>query len=289
VKVLDKAIDILDIFTLRRKELSISEIVHETRLNRSTVIRLVANLERRGLLQRMPDTRRYRLGQRLFEMGSIVYSSFSLRDAAAETLRSLEQRSTGTILLAMRSGEHTVIVDRRQGTGGPAMASIPGAVGDVHPLTYGPLGHLVMATLTPDVVEELLDKYPLEQRTPYSIVDRDRFLDRLPKIRSDGYAVEVNEVAEGLMGMAAPILDFAGNIVGGLALGFPATRENDAGFLESALRDLRQATAEISANMGYSPDEVADEEQEPAVDGSNGGQVQSCDSTESRLDPRSSP
>jgi DNA-binding IclR family transcriptional regulator len=57
------------------------------------------------------------------------------------------------------------------------------------------------------------------------------------------------------MGMAAPILDFAGNVVGGLALGLPATRENDAAFLASALRDLKQATAEISANMGYSPEE----------------------------------
>jgi DNA-binding IclR family transcriptional regulator len=255
VKVLNKAIDILDIFTLRRRELSVPEIVEETGLNRSTVIRLVANLERRRLLQRVPGTRLYRLGQRLFEMGSIVYSSFSLRDAAAEPLRALEQRSKGTILLAARSGEHTVIVDRRQGAGGLAMASIPGTVGDVHALTYGPLGHLVLATFTPDVVEELLNKYPLEQRTPYSIVDRDLFLHRLPRIRSDGYAMEVNEVAEGLMGMAAPILDFAGNVVGGLALGLPATRENDAAFLASALRDLKQATAEISANMGYSPEE----------------------------------
>jgi hypothetical protein len=56
---------------------------------------------------------------------------------------------------------------------------------------------------------------------------------------------------EGLMGVAAPILDFAGNTAGVLALGFPATRENDKAFVDAAIRDLKQTTAEVSANMGY--------------------------------------
>jgi DNA-binding IclR family transcriptional regulator len=114
VRVLDRAIDILDSFTLRRKELSIRDIVDATGLNRSTAIRLVANLERRGLLQRAPTKGRYRLGQRLFEMGGIVRSSFSVIEAAAGPLSALEQRVGATIVLAVRNGEYSVIVDRRR-------------------------------------------------------------------------------------------------------------------------------------------------------------------------------
>jgi DNA-binding IclR family transcriptional regulator len=185
-------------------------------------------------------------------MGSIVYSSLSLVEAAAGPLSALEQRSGATIILAVRNGDYSVTVDRRQGVGdGFAMVPMPSEVGDVRSLTYGPVGQVLLATLTPEALDDLLDKYPLEQYTRYSIMDRDRFLERLPLVRSEGYAIEVNEVVEGLMGVAAPILDFAGNTAGVLSLGFPATRENDKAFLDSAIRDLKQAAAEVSANMGY--------------------------------------
>jgi IclR family KDG regulon transcriptional repressor len=252
VRVLDRAIDILDAFTRRRTELSIREIVEATGLNRSTVIRLVANLERRGLLQRVPTTGRYRLGRRLFEMGSIVYSSVSLVEAATGPLSALEQRLGATIVLVVRDGDYSVTVDKRQGVGnGSTMVPMPSEVGAVRPLTYGPVGQVLLATLDPETVDDLLDRYPLEQYTPYSIMDRDRFLERLPLVRSEGYAIEVNEVVEGLMGVAAPILDFTGNTAGVLSLGFPATRENDRAFVEAAIRELKQAAAEVSANMGY--------------------------------------
>jgi len=259
VRVLDRAIDILDAFTLRRTDLSIREIVETTGLNRSTAIRLVSNLERRGLLQQVPATRRYRLGRRLFEMGSLVYSSLSLVEAAVGPLSALEQRSSATIVLAVRNGDHIVTVDKRQGLGnGSTMAPVPGEVGTVRPLTYGPIGQVFLATLDSETVDDLLDRYPLEQYTPYSIMDRNRFLERLPLVRSQGYALEVNEVVEGLMGLAAPILDFAGNVAGVLSLGFPSTRENDQEFLDAAVRDLKQAVAEVSAHMGYIGETDAD-------------------------------
>jgi DNA-binding IclR family transcriptional regulator len=152
----------------------------------------------------------------------------------------------------VRNGDYSVTVDKRQGLGnGSTMVPVPGEVGAVRPLTYGPIGQVLLADLDQETIDALLRKYPLEQYTPYSIMDRDRFLERLPLVRSRGYAIEVNEVVEGLMGLAAPILDVAGNTAGVLSLGFPSTRENDRAFLDAAVADLKQAAAEISTNMGY--------------------------------------
>jgi DNA-binding IclR family transcriptional regulator len=63
------------------------------------------------------------------------------------------------------------------------------------------------------------------------------------------------------MGIAAPIFDLTGSTVGVLSLGFPATRETDAVFVEEAVHNVKQAAAEISANLGHSgaatsPDET---------------------------------
>ena len=205
VRVLDRAIDILEAFTARRTDLNIREIVEATGLNRSTAIRLVANLERRGLLQQDPTTSRFRLGHRLFEMGSVVYSSLSLLQAATGPLSALEQRVGATIVLAVREGEYCVTVDKRQGVGDEsAMVPMPGDVGEVRPLTYGPVGQVFLSTMAAKEAEALLDKYPLEQHTPYSVLNRRRYMERLPEVRAQDYAVEVNEVVEGLMGLAAP-------------------------------------------------------------------------------------
>jgi DNA-binding IclR family transcriptional regulator len=128
---------------------------------------------------------------------------------------------------------------------------MPGDVGEVRPLTYGPVGQVFLSTMTVEQTEALLAKHPLEQHTPYSVLNRRRYMERLPEVRNQGYAVEVNEVVEGLMGIAAPVFDFAGSTVGVLSLGFPATRETDVAFVEEAIRNLKQAASEISANLGY--------------------------------------
>jgi IclR family KDG regulon transcriptional repressor len=265
VRVLDRAIDILDALTARRTDLSMREIVESTGLNRSTAIRLVANLERRGLLQQDPVTNRFRLGHRLFQMGSVVYSSLSLLQAAAGPLSILEQQVGATIVLAVREGEYGVTVDKRQGVGeDSAMVPMPGDVGAVRPLTYGPVGQVFLSTMAAEQAEALLDKYPLEQHTPYSILSRRRYMARLPEVRNQGYAVEVNEVVEGLMGIASPIFDFTGDTVGVLSLGFPATRETDVVFVDEAVRNLKKAAAEISANLGHAGGAKGSDEPETA-------------------------
>jgi IclR family KDG regulon transcriptional repressor len=255
VRALDRAIDILECFTHRQKELSRPEIVDITGLDRSTTRRLLANLARRGFIEEAASTGRYRLGLRLFEMGGIVFSSFSLPGSATESLSILQGRVSGTIMLAARSGDHFVIVDKREGVfGGLAMVSMRSETGTVRPLTYGPIGRVFMSTFSKSAARALLEKYPLEEHTPYSIKDVDQFLEGLSAVRDFGYAMDVNEVVEGIMGLAAPIAGVSGEIVGVLCVGVPATRENDVPFVQAALASLLDAAKAISTRMGYRGD-----------------------------------
>ena len=66
------------------------------------------------------------------------------------------------------------------------------------------------------------------------------------------------------MGVAAPIFDFSGSTVGVLSLGFPATRETDLPFVDAAIRDLKQAAAEVSVSLGYTGSAKEPEETETA-------------------------
>jgi DNA-binding IclR family transcriptional regulator len=127
-------------------------------------------------------------------------------------------------------------------------------IGTVRPITYGPIGRVFLSTLSLPAVRLLLDKYPLEASTPYSITDVPLFLERLADVAYTGYAMDVNEVTEGIMGLATPIRDLTGETAGVLCLGVPSTRENDASFVETALSSLMATSAAISANMGHGAD-----------------------------------
>ena len=73
VQALERALDILDCFSLQKRVQGLSEIAEETGLNMTTAKRLIANLTSRGYLRQVPGSKRYELGMRLFELGGIVF------------------------------------------------------------------------------------------------------------------------------------------------------------------------------------------------------------------------
>ncbi len=59
VQALERALDILDCFSFQNRELSLSDVVYRTGLNKTTAKRLISNLTGRGYLQQDPQTKKY--------------------------------------------------------------------------------------------------------------------------------------------------------------------------------------------------------------------------------------
>ena len=77
VQALERALDIIDCFSFQDRELSLTDVVKRTGLNKTTAKRLMSNLSTRGYLQQDPQSKKYQLGMRLFELGGA--DAFSLR------------------------------------------------------------------------------------------------------------------------------------------------------------------------------------------------------------------
>ena len=193
VQALERALDILDCFSFQDRELTLSEIARITSINKTTAKRLIANLESRGYLQQDPQTKVYQLGMRLFELGGIVFSSFSLRRAAAFPMTRLQNQTGATVLLGVQIDDQLVYIDKREGNG---MLRISSDVGWRRPLHYGMLGMVLMSSLESKDVREILSEYPLQPHTPFSITDQDAFSLRLEKIRDQGYILEKEEAVD---------------------------------------------------------------------------------------------
>ena len=248
VQALERALDILDCFSFQNRELRLSEIVKITGLNKTTVKRLVSNLELRGYLQHDPQSRTYQLGMRLFELGGIVFSSFSLRRAAALPMNNLQNQTGATVLLGVQIDDQLVYIDKREGDG---MLRISSDVGWRRPLHYGMLGMVLMASLDAKTAIKILGQHPLQPHTPHSITDQDAFSLRLEQIRDQGYVLEKEEAVEGVMGIAAPIRDYTRQVTAALGIAVPLGQRilnKDANHMV----DLVKKTCEtISSDLGY--------------------------------------
>ena len=247
IKSLDKALTILECFTYQKKELNLSELAEQTGIHVSTVKRIVSNLTYRGYLQKNAGSRYYRLGIRLFEMGSIVLSSFSLREASAYSMSRLQSETRGTVLLGLNIQDRLVYVDKREGK---SPIRVYSEIGQKRPLHYGMLGILLMAYLDQEDVDRILADTPLEAYTPFSITDRDAFSIRLEEVRKQGYCIEKNEAVVGTIGIAAPIRDHNRKIIAALGISLINDREVQDQ-LQSLSNAVMRSCDEISTNLGY--------------------------------------
>lgn len=217
VSTLEKALDVLDSFDSQHIEMNLSEVVNRTGLGKAAAKRFLFNLAARGYLQQDPKTKKYQLGLRLFELGGIIFSSFSLRKTANHHMSYLQSITGATVLLGVMMEDQLVYMDKREGS---SVIRISSDIGWRRPLHYGMLGMVLMAHLPKEEIEKVLEKDPLQAYTRHSIVDKGLFLKHLRKIRIQSYAIDREGVVEGMTGIAAPIRNYTQRVIAALGIAF---------------------------------------------------------------------
>lgn len=108
----DKALGILAAFNEGRQDVGVSELAVDLGLHKSTVSRLLATLERRGLVQREGD--RFVPGFELARLGGLAMRGFALVGSARESLEGLAKRTSETVNLAVGDGDRALNVHQVQ-------------------------------------------------------------------------------------------------------------------------------------------------------------------------------
>ena len=248
VQSLDRALDILDCFSFNQKELTQSEIVQKTALNRTTAMRLLSHLVRRGYLKYDEQDRIYQLGSKNLELGGIALASISLRGIAAPCLTRLRNDIGHTILLAVRLEDDLVYVDKRDGKGVMVTTS---EIGRRRPLHFGMLGMILMAYLPKEEQARILTIHPLIAYTSKSITDHDLFLRELIKIKENGYYIGKEDVFEGVGGISAPVRDYRGEVVAALGFTMILSLLDGAGMEKEMTKKVIDTAMSISRGLGY--------------------------------------
>jgi len=242
-----RAARLLKTFSRHRPELGITELAHLLKLPPSSVYRLVSSLESEGLIEQDPTTGKYRLSLDLFLLGAQVLDQIGLGEASLPFLRRLAEESGETVNMGILRDGVVVYLHKVEST---KVIRASFAVGDHAPAHCTAIGKVLLAYLSDRELENLVRRHPLEKWGPNTITSLEALKEELRRIRERGYSIDNEELAANIRCIGAPIRDYLGQVVAGIAISGPAQRLSLERLEE--LRDSILETARlISERIGY--------------------------------------
>ena len=246
IGVINKAFDLLDVLE-EHGPLTLTELSNQSSTNKVTVLRILANLEARGYVER-DDLGRYSLGLRLLQLGLRKSAATDLRSVAHPVLRGLRNRFDETVNLGIPDGTGILYIDILESSLGLRMAATIGARDDVHSTA---IGKAIASQWDGDRAAriETLVLRPKTSRTIVSAVLLER---ELEAVRQRGYSVDDEENETGARCIGAPVFDHAGSCVGAISVSGPTIRMSEDRILQIA-PEVQSAAAAISERVGFRP------------------------------------
>ncbi len=209
---------VLDLFTIERPEWTAAEIAEAVGVPRSTGHTLVVSLAELGLL-RLGPRGRYRVGWRALELDGISSVSSNLLRFAAPVLEALSERSGESVNLAVLSGRRALYVDVVPGA--RAVAVVPPVVGRRCGLGSTAVGRVLLSGMSTSDARTLLHEVSAHAGASSGLTAVAAEVERI-RFAGVGFAVEDDE--ESLGGIAAPVVDGAGEMIAALGLLVPLER-----------------------------------------------------------------
>jgi IclR family acetate operon transcriptional repressor len=209
-----RAVAVIDVLAAHPQGLGVNEVARQIGVNASTTSRLLATLERGGILQREPRGP-YKLGLRLVALADAVLDGLDIRDLGRPVLRSLVDDTGETATLSVPGAGEAVTID--------FIAGDAGVVG-VARLGRRSVGH---ATATGKVVLAYADSLPsgqLREYTDKTITDRGELERELDQVRTRGFAEAVGERDPDLVAVAVAVFDRSASLIAILGVQGPLGR-----------------------------------------------------------------
>lgn len=248
VQVLDRAVAILQAL-LVGGELSLIEVSEQLDLHKSTVHRLLMVLERHRLVEKSPRNGKFALGLKLFEFGSAAVAGLDLRDRTRPYLEHLVFETGETTHLCVLDGGEVLYLDKVE----PSRAvRVPSNVGRRNPAHCTAVGKVLLAFLPAEKLDDFIRKYGLRSYTPNTITNAMDVKHELGIVRERGYAIDNEEIEEGLICIGAPIWAYSGDVIASISIAGPAFRIS-AQKIPTLARLVMETAAKLSAELGFQP------------------------------------
>ena len=228
------------------QEAGVSEVADELSIAKSTTHKHLQTLEKCEYVVR--EDGRYRLSLQFLKLGKHVLSQVEIAQHAQQPIDQLAEETGEAVWTAIEEHGRAVYVNKALGE---RAVSSRGGIGSETEMHCGAIGKALLAHLSTDRVDEIIDRHGLPERTPHTITTREELLEELDNIRERGIAFNRGESLRGLRAVGSPVIH-DGELKGALAIAGAENRMK-GGYFEEELPELVRGTAnEIELEIAYS-------------------------------------
>jgi DNA-binding IclR family transcriptional regulator len=221
IKSVEKAIDLLFLFTADRTVLDVKSIATALNSPLRTAYRFVTTLRKRHVLLLEEGTGRCRLSPRLRRLIAAIEESGDIARLATPYLNDLARKSGETVQLLVSGGDDAILVDVVES---PHTLRVGPRRGQRIPLHCGSGTKVLLAHRPPEEWEQYIERSGLKRHAPNTVTDPERLKRQLRRIRQTGFVVTHQEYVPGARALGAPIFDAAGQVTASLGVVGPDSR-----------------------------------------------------------------
>ncbi|HHX77536.1 MAG TPA: IclR family transcriptional regulator [Firmicutes bacterium] len=248
VQSVERALSLLNLLAKEETAMRLSAISKETGLNISTVHRLLNTLIVYGFVEQEPQTGRYRLGIKCFEIGNKALYTLDIRSIAKPYLKRMVEKSNETANLVILVEGEVVYIDQVETHNIIKMFARPGTRG---PSYCTGVGKVLLASLSEHEINRLAKGFNFYKYTDKTITDIDNLKKELAKIKEQGYSLDLGELEDDVRCVAAPIIDHEGKTIAAISLSGPYSRMPDKYLLEELVPLVKDTAGDISSHLGW--------------------------------------
>lgn len=239
-----RGLEVIRSFSARAPRQTLTEVATRTGLTRAGARRILLTLQTLGYVE--SDGKLFALTPRILDLGFAYLSSMPMWDVAEPVMEQLVEQVKESCSAAVLEGADIVYV-LRVSTRKIMRNSL--GIGSRLPAYCTSMGRMLLAGLPDEEVLRLLRSAPLQARTRHTLTDPDAVLARVQQARRQGWCLVNQELEEGLLSMAAPVVDRAGRTIAAINISGQVNRTTPRQMQEAMLAPLREAARRISGRL----------------------------------------
>lgn len=243
----DYALEIIELFASKHKEIGIADISNALNINKNAVSRVIeALLEKRWIYMSDHSHKKYSLTLRPLSLIGEHNSNIDIIKIATPYLKKINEELGDSVYLGVKYENNVLYLLHFDST---REVRINGYAGGKYPLNCSASGKILLSCLPPEEIHGYFDS-SINKRTEHTITNFDDFVLEANKIRNLGYAIDNEEFANGIICIAVPVFDYAKNVVASIGISTLTIYDDVNSLINIKLGLLKKASDEISLCLG---------------------------------------
>jgi DNA-binding IclR family transcriptional regulator len=215
---------------------------------------MVSTLVERDYLKQDPATKKLSLSYKFLALGTSVQERLKLTELARPHLDRLMQETRESVNLAIQDGDHVVYLQHIQSD--YSMLQLFTKPGARVPLYCTGVGKAFLSRWTDDDVRAYLARTEMRAGTANTLMDPDRILEELARIRMQGFSVDNEEMEEGVRCVAALIFSHKGETEAAVSISGASMRITPEQ-VRAYARSVQNCALAVSRELGFRTQEEA--------------------------------